>query len=113
MGKSVQVTLANGRAWPRKGDAVAHFKAILNNYSVGDRILDPSNHADLEALLATYDAGLPAGEGKAGNGVAYFEKRLDTDHPGQTSCFFVVRRNGSSIDFSYLRAIDRATNVGL
>ncbi|MFY9479826.1 MAG: DCL family protein [Aquabacterium sp.] len=109
MGKSIPVSLSSGRSWPKKGDAEAHFKAMLGRYRVGERVLDSADHADLEALLSVYDADLQPGEPtKAGAGVAYFEKRLDTDHPGHTSCFFVVRRDETSIDFSYRRALDAA-----
>ncbi|TVT51903.1 MAG: DUF3223 domain-containing protein [Azoarcus sp. PHD] len=56
-----------------------------------------------------YDSVVPAGEPtKTGTGVAHFERRLDRDHPGHTSCFFVVRTDGSSIDFSTRRALDVA-----
>jgi len=109
MGKPIPITLPNGRTWPKKGDAQAHFKAILGRYATGARVVDPSDHEDLAALLRVYDAGVPEGElTKAGAGVAYFEKRPDVDHPGHTACFFVVRKDGSSIDFSLGRALDEA-----
>ena len=109
MAKSIPVQLPTGRKWAKKGDAQSHFKTMLGRYEVGERILDPTDHAELEALLTIYDAALPQGQApKAGNGVAYFEKRVELDHPGRTTCFFVVRRDGSSIDFSYLRALDAA-----
>jgi len=73
-------------------------------------VTDHADHDDLSALLASYDNALPPGIAKkAGAGVAYFEKRVDLDHPGRTTCFFVVRRDGTSIDFSYVRALDSAT----
>ena len=109
MAKSVPVTLPNDRRWLKKGDAVDHFKAMLNRYEVGDRVEDPTDHADLAALLEVYDSVIPVGEPtKAGVGVAYFKKGFDVDHPGNTVCFFVVRRDGSSIDFSTRRALDVA-----
>lgn len=109
MAKSVPITLPNGSSWKIKGDAVDHFKAMLGRYNVGDRVLDASDHADLAALLEVYDLVLGPGEQtKAGSGVAFFEKRLDVDHPGNTACFFVVRTDGSSIDFSTRRALDVA-----
>lgn len=109
MGKSISITLPNGRMWPKKGDAQDHFKAMLGRYSVGRRVDDPSDHADLAALLEVYDSVVPVGEPtKAGGGAAYFEKRPDADHPGHTACFFVVRKDGSTIDFSLGRALDVA-----
>ncbi|MBW8832064.1 MAG: DCL family protein [Burkholderiales bacterium] len=109
MGKAKPITLTSGRHWPKKGDALAHFKDMLSRYHVGDRVNDPTDHEDLAALLAVYDAVLAAGElTKAGSGVGHFEKRWDIDHPGHTSCFFVVRTDGTSIDFSTIKALDVA-----
>lgn len=109
MAKSVPITLPNGRSWSKKGDAVDHFKTMLARYADGDRVRDASDKADLQALLAVYDSVVPAGQPtKTGPGVAYFERRMDRDHPGHTSCFFVVRTDGSTIDFSTRRALDVA-----
>ncbi|WP_420998544.1 DCL family protein [Cupriavidus sp. 30B13] len=109
MGRPVPISLPNGRQWLKKGDAVEHFKAILARYADGDRVLDATDHDDLSALLKVYDAVVPAGgPTKTGSGVGHFERRPDRDHPGRTSCFFVVRTDGSSIDFSTRRALDVA-----
>jgi len=106
MGKAKPITLASGRHWPKQGEALAHFKDMLSRYSVGDRVSDPTDHADLAALLAVYDSVLAIGEPtKAGSGVSHFEKRWDKDHPGHTACFFVVRTDGTSIDFSTIKAL--------
>lgn len=111
MGKSVPIALPNGRRWSKKGVAIDHFKAMLHRYKVGDRVDDPSDHDDLVALLQVYDSILASGEQtKAGSGVAHFEKRWDVDHPGNTACFFVIRTDGSSIDFSIRRALDVASS---
>ena len=68
---------------------------------------------DLASLLHVYDSVLDAGEPtKAGVGVSHFERRKDRDHPGHTSCFFVVRTDCSSIDFSTRRALDVAAAKG-
>lgn len=109
MGKAKAVRLSNGRSWPTKGDAIAHFKAMLARYRDGSRVSDPEDHGDLAALLSVYDSVLHAGQPtKAGVGVSHFERRKDQDHPGNTSCFFVVRTDGTSIDFSTRRALDVA-----
>lgn len=109
MGKTVSISLPNGRYWPRKGDAVDHFKAMLARYSDGARVADPTDHSDLASLLQVYDSVLDAGEPtKAGVGISHFERQKDRDHPGHTSCFFVVRTDGTSIDFSTRRALDVA-----
>lgn len=112
MGKSISITLPNGKTWPRKGDAEAHFKAIFGRYAIGARVVDPSDHGDLAALLEVYDSVLPVGKPtKSGAGIAHFEKRPDVDHPGHTACFFVIRTDGSSIDFSIGRALDAAAKM--
>jgi hypothetical protein len=91
------------------GDAKEHFKSMLARYRDGARVADPTDHSDLAALLEIYDSVLLPGEPtKAGAGVSHFERREDRDHPGHTSCFFVVRIDGTSIDFSTRRAVDTA-----
>lgn len=109
MGKIVPISLPNGRYWPKKGDAVDHFKAMLARYSDGARVVDSNDHCDLASLLQVYDSVPNAGEPtKVGLGVSHFERRMDRDHSGHTSCFFVVRIDGTSIDFSTRRALDVA-----
>ncbi|SDC54211.1 Protein of unknown function [Cupriavidus sp. YR651] len=109
MGKSVSINLPNGRSWSKKGDAVEHFKAMLARYSDGARVTDAGDHDDLAALLQVYDSVLSPGEPtKVGSGISHFERRKDQDHPGDTSCFFVVRSDGTSIDFSTRKALDVA-----
>lgn len=109
MGKSVSVKLPNGRYWPRKGDAIEYFKSMLARYSDGARVTDPTDHSDLASLLQVYDSVLETGKpSKTGVGISYFERQKDRDHPGHTSCFFVVRTDGTSIDFSTRRALDVA-----
>jgi len=109
MGKVVPIRLPNGRNWPKKGDAVDHFKSMLARYSDGARVTNLSDHSDLASLLLVYDSVLQTGEPtKAGTGISHFERRKDQDHLGHTSCFFVVRTDGTSIDFSTRKALDVA-----
>ena len=109
MGRPKIISLPNGRTWPKKGDAVDHFKAMLARYRDGSRVSDATDHSDLASLLAVYDSALDPGEPtKVGVGVSHFERRPDRDHPGHTSCFFAVRIDGTSIDFSTRRALDVA-----
>lgn len=105
MGKSIPILLLNGKSWAKKGDATAHFKAMLNRYAVGEIVSDASDFSDLLALIKIYDPG------KMGSGVAYFEKRPDLDHAGNTACFFIVRSDGSAIDFSIYRALDAVSKA--
>ena len=109
MGKAKPVDLPSGSSWSKVGDAKAHFKAMLARYRDGARITDPSDHGELAALLEVYDSVLLPGEPtKGGAGVSHFERRKDKDHPGHTSCFFVVRVDGTSIDFSMVKAVEVA-----
>lgn len=108
-GKAKAISLPNGRIWAKKGDAVEHYKTMLARYRDGTRVSDRTDHDDLLSLLGVYDSVLVAGEPtKAGAGVSHFERRKDQDHPGHTSCFFVVRIDGTSIDFSTRQALNVA-----
>jgi hypothetical protein len=95
----------------RRSKADQDVEAAAPCSSQGSRVSDPQDHGDLAALLAVYDFVLDAGQlTKAGVGVSHFERRKDQDHPGNTSCFFVVRTDGTSIDFSTRRALDVAAD---
>lgn len=110
MGKAKTISLSNGRIWLKKGDAIDHFKAMLARYPDGSQITDLADHSDLTSLLEVYDSTLDVGQpSKAGSGISHFERRKDQDHPGNTSCFFVVRTDGTFIDFSTRRALDAAS----
>ncbi|WP_373887890.1 DCL family protein [Massilia sp. KIM] len=83
---------------------------MLARYRDGSRVSDATDHSDLASLLEVYDSILDVGKlSKAGSGLSHFERRRDQDHPGHTSCFFVVRTDGTSIDFSTRRALNVAS----
>ena len=103
------VHLTNNRSWSTQSAAKAHFKEILNNHTDGQRVTDAANHSDLLALLEAYDCRTSLGAKKSGSGVDYFFRERDQEHNGLTSCFYVKRADGSSIDFSYLRAVETAS----
>ena len=109
MGGPVSITLPNGRHWPKKGDAAKHFQDMLYRHQIGERVSDAADHLDLSALIQVYDSVLAAGEAtKACVGISHFDMLPDVDHPGNTACYFVVRTDGTSIDFSLGRALDVA-----
>ncbi|MCA1862609.1 DCL family protein [Janthinobacterium sp. HSC-3S05] len=109
MGRSIPVSLYNGKTWPTKEKAYTHFKEMLGRYIVGERVASAEDHSDLEALLTVYDEAVAEGEAtKAGIGIDYFEKGVDDQHPGKTKCFYVVRTDGSRIDFSLKHALNAA-----
>lgn len=110
MPRGKPVTLANGRAWTKKGDAKDHFKQMLHRYGAGDRVSDETDHEDLLSLVTAYDAASPEWAGaKTGTGVDFFMKDFD-DEVGRSqfrsTCFFVVRTDGSKAHFSTGKAID-------
>lgn len=111
MGRSISVTLPNGRNWSKKADAKAHFRAMLNRYLAWERVTDANDISDLSVLLTVYDANLLPEQSKIGVGIDHFEKRPDQDHAGATACFFVVRTDGTSIDFSCYKALDVVAQV--
>jgi Protein of unknown function (DUF3223) len=75
------------------------FSAMLNRYSVGDRVSD-IDALDLTALLKRHDERAE----KTGVGIAHFEVALPTDnYAGQ--CFWIVRSDGSRVDFSFTHCL--------
>lgn len=107
------VSLPNGRTWRPQSAALGHFKDMLNRYADGQRVTDQQDHDDLLALLTVYDAAPGLAETKIGAGVSYFYRDIDQDnaHDGpQTSCFYVMRVDGTAIDFSTRKAVMAASS---
>jgi hypothetical protein len=103
------VDLMNGRKWKKQADALQHFKEMLGRYSSGANVDDPADHDDLAALLLIYDTHVAAGEPtKAGSGIANFSKQVNRDNYNSPS-FHVHRTDGTSIDFSYIKAVQFAS----
>lgn len=90
-----------------QSSALEHFKALLHQYKDGERVANPDDHVDLEALVARYDLTLEAvGEPTKGSGqIAHFERRLNTGTGWSSSGFWVIRQDGSETDFSYIDAV--------
>lgn len=104
MGRSIPVKLSNGRFWPTKKDAKAYFRELLSKYDVYERVNNVDEISDLTSILTVYDENLPIT--KIGVGIAYFEKRPHQEHSGNSACFYVVRIDGTSVDFSIYKALD-------
>jgi len=85
------------RSFLKKGDAVSHFRAVLNRYKPGDRVSD-ADAADLSALLKHHTEYAA----KVGPGIDHF--RVMSNLHG-TQSFEIVRTDGSRDDFSYLHCI--------
>lgn len=106
------VSLPNGRTWRPQGAALDHFKEMLNRYSDGERVTDPEDHSDLLALLTVYDSVPGLTETKAGAGVDHFFRDVDQEerpYKVRTSCFYVMRVDGTAVDFSTIKAVRAAS----
>ena len=85
------------RTFAKKQDANEFFREMLNRYRPGDRVSD-SDALDLAALLAHHTEYVA----KVGVGIDHFEVMNGLFG---TQCFKIVRRDGSSDDFSYKHCI--------
>ena len=101
-----KVSLMNGRSWRTQADALAHFKTMLARYQNGETVTDASDRSDLEALLVSYDTFLAPGDPpKVGAGISHFVRERNADEGWSTDGFHVHRIDGTSIDFSYIKAV--------
>lgn len=89
------------REFANQSLAKDYFKAMLNRYRPGDYV-SGKDSADLASLLMRHNEY----EEKLGSGIDHFEV-MHADYG--TQCFCIVRTDGSRIDFSYQRCIDRRT----
>jgi hypothetical protein len=96
MARSRRIILAT-RSFEKAGDAKTFFTDMLNRYDIGAGV-NSADAADLAALLERHDDR----DEKIGQGIAGFEVNLPpTDVPQFSKrCFWVVRDDGSKIDFS-------------
>lgn len=98
MGRSKPVELAT-RTFEKQSDATAFFKAMLNRYQPGNRLIEEDS-LDVAALLERHTEYVT----KVGCGVDHFEVMM-TEHG--TQCFRIVRTDGSGTDFSYPHCISQ------
>ncbi len=85
------------RSFPKKGDAHAFFKGMLNRYRPGDRVSAP-DAADLAALLKHHTEYAT----KVGSGIDHF---CVMSNLHGTQSFEIVRTDGTRDDFSYKHCI--------
>jgi Protein of unknown function (DUF3223) len=96
--RSIQL---GARFYDMVGDANAFYSGMLNRYSVG-KVISQADAVELNALLQRHDEL----DEKVGCGIAHFEVAAAPDgHPGK--CFWVVRTDGSRIDFSIKHCLER------
>ena len=100
MGRARKIIL-DTRTFEKAGDGTIFFKRMLNRYSIGDRVSDTDSR-DLAALLKRHDEYSE----KIGTGIEYF-KVDSAPEPYGGQCFWVVRKDGSSVDFSYPHCLER------
>lgn len=74
-----------------------HYRDIISRYEWGET-LSPEDHIDAFELLQFH----PDKEEKIGVGLDHIEIRRNTreSHGYNTKCFFIIRTDGSDIDFS-------------
>jgi len=89
-----------GVRFPKKGDAMAWCKELLNSRAYGERF-EGADHEKLLGLIELH----PEREEKIGCGVAFFF--VDKSPGYSTRCFWIRREDGSSVDFSYKHCIDQ------
>lgn len=94
MAKPIEI---GSRSFKTQKSALDHYKQILHRYRDGERVADPSDHADLVSLIEQYDPILEEdGEPAKGCGqIGYFERRLNTGTGWSNSGFWVVRQDGT------------------
>ena len=92
MGKAIPVQIG-GIHFAKKGDALSHIRKILNKYPFYTK-LDLIDEEFLRCAIQNH----PEYSEKVGAGIDYFEVR-----PAEygTRCFWIIRCDGSSDDFSY------------
>jgi hypothetical protein len=105
MGKRRAIRL-DTRLFDKAGDGTKFFSAMLNRYSIGE-IVSPVDALDLTALLKRHDEM----DEKVGTGIAHFEVAAAPDgHDGK--CFWIVRSDGSRIDFSLKHCLEARPSDG-
>jgi len=99
MGGRAKPVVLSTRTFETQTQANLYFKEMLNRYGVGDRVSE-ADELDLRALLQRHNEV----DDKVGCGISHFEV-MHADF--STQCFCVARSDGSRVDFSYQRCIDR------
>lgn len=87
-----------GLSFPTKSSAYEHFRQMLYSHQVGSSIPEPDT-TELMWLLERH----PEVDDKLGCGVDHFSVR---DALYGTRCFEIVRKDGSTTDFSFKSCIE-------
>ena len=92
MPRGIPVTIA-GIEYATKKDAIAHFRAMLNRYDIGDKV-SAADQAELHDLIKRH----PEAETRIGIGVESFNVR---DGGYNTQCFSITRPDGTTRNFAF------------
>lgn len=93
-------TIETAPTFPKKGEAIAFFSAMLARYDNGERVSD-EDARHLHALLKHHTEYAA----KIGPGIAYFKVDINTEYKITTRSFWIVRPNGEVEDFSFRHCI--------
>lgn len=96
-------TLGN-QTFTTKAAAETHLREMLHHYLLGSRV-----EGDDHALLASILPNHPEAKEKVGSGVSHFE--VHNSEYG-TTCFFVVRTDGTKMPFSFRSCIKPDSTQG-
>ena len=104
MARAIPVDIA-GEHFPTKAAAIARCQEILHSYpgqpgsgaGQPQEVTDPAHETFLKALIKRH----PEAEDKIGDGVAGFKVQVNPEGTGNTRCFYVIRRDGTSVDFRF------------
>ena len=100
MGKARQIKI-DTRLFEKAGDATVFFRKMLNSYRVGEQV-NATDGEELHALLKRHDEV----NEKVGAGVSHFVVE-GAPEPYSGKCFWIVRTDGSKVDFSYSHCLER------
>lgn len=92
MGKAKPVEIGT-MTFEKKGDALDHFKEMLNSYKLNEKV-SPSHTTFLKAAILKHPESLE----KVGAGIDHFVVR-SADYG--TRCFWIIRVDGTEEKFSY------------
>lgn len=85
--------------------AIRFFRDMLNKHAAGDVIDDPKDQAALQDLVAQREAAVPAKDRKIGVGIDHFKVWWGVGAGFSTHCFWLVRKDKTEVDFSYIKAV--------
>jgi len=102
---TIEVRISDRLVFKSKKAAAEHYREILHSYQNGDTISNNDHVRDLKDLILYRDKNILDGAPKRGDEVDHFEKRVN-EKSFSTSSFWIVRKDGTETDFSYIQAVE-------